>query len=262
VERESPVAVAEAADLSHYSPTVAWAIERDGTHTRLNLVPAAFTRNKRGPFRAYLRLYTDDHPGGVPWASPFGQFDRDLRVELADAFPEQAVAGFEGYVEVVVTSPRQDLRPQHFNEVWLDYHSDDGRLRTVLPTIQFYGSVKRTLGGQDQLWPGLVATATFRSSLLVVNPYEEALEVRLTALAPDGREAPASPLVVPPRRQRRWRLPEVIPGLVESLAPCRGVGTLLVATSHKAICYFMIENVRTGTITGMDHLAYFYGEEF
>jgi hypothetical protein len=28
------------------------------------------------------------------------------------------------------------------------------------------------------------------------------------------------------------------------------------------ICYFLIENVETGTLTGADHLAWFYGEKF
>ncbi len=28
------------------------------------------------------------------------------------------------------------------------------------------------------------------------------------------------------------------------------------------ICYFFIENVHTGTLTGADHLAWFYGEKF
>src|SRR5207244_4413063 len=71
-----------------YSATVAWAVERDGLHTRLNLVAAGFTRNKRGPFQAHLTLYTDEHPDGLAWLSPPAQFDRDLRIELATAFPD------------------------------------------------------------------------------------------------------------------------------------------------------------------------------
>ena len=37
---------------------------------------------------------------------------------------------------------------------------------------------------------------------------------------------------------------------------------LLISSSHKMVCYFLIENVETGTITGADHLAWFYGEKF
>jgi hypothetical protein len=254
------IATADAA-LSAYSPTVAWAVERDGLHSRLNLVPAAFTRNKRGPFQVHLTLFTDERPDGVEWTSPRGAFDRDLRIELADAFPPGA-DGYEGYVRVIAASPNQDLRPQHYNEVWLDYHADDGRLHAMLPTIQFYGSVKRTLGGQHQVWPGLVADATFRPSLIAINPYEEPVTVGLRVQTPDGDVIDGAPLAVPARRQRRWALPGVVPGLAAALAPHRGIGTLLVSTTHKLICYFMIENAVTGTITGMDHLAYFYGETF
>lgn len=261
MERESSLIGPAEAGLDDYSPTVAWAIERDGIHTRLNLVAAAFTRNTRGPFQAHLTLYTDDRPEGVAWMSSRAQFDRDLRVDLVDAFPPGR-SGYEGYVRVIVTSPNQDLRPQHYNEVWFDYYSDDRRIHGMLPTIQFYGSLKRTLGGQHQVWPGLVADRTFRPSLIAINPYQDAVEVHLTAQAPDGVQLVGDPLTVPPRRQRRWRLPEVLPGLVTTLAPHRGLGTLLVSSSHKLICFFMIENTVTGTVTGMDHLAYFYGEMF
>ena len=255
MERESPVA--PAALFDQYSGAVAWAVERDGIHSRLNLVAAAFTRNRRGPFQAHLTLYSDAHPVGRTWASPKTQFDRDLHIDLRHAF---GPTPFEGYVEVVVTSPNQDLRPQHYNEVWLDYYADDGRMHVVLPTVQFYGSVKRTLGGENQVWPGLIATETFTPSLIVVNPYRDGVDVEVTALRPDGaRSAPAS-LMLPPQRQRRLRLPDVLEGLADFLAPGGGLGTLLVTSRHKIICYFMIENALTGTVTGMDHLAWFYGE--
>jgi hypothetical protein len=261
VERESPLSLATDPALAPYTPTVAWAVERDGLHTRLNLVPAAFTRNRRGPFQVHLTLVTEHEPDGVEWMSPRAVFDRDLRIGLADAFPP-GPDGYEGYVRVIATSPNQDLRPQHYNEVWLDDYSDDGRVHGVLPTVQFYGSVKRTLGGQHQVWPGLVADATFRPSLIAINPYQEEVLVRLRVQTPDGVPIDGDALSVPAHRQRRWRLPDVLPGLVPALAPHRGIGTLLVTASHKLICYFMIENVVTGTITGMDHLAYFYGETF
>lgn len=261
MERESPVIPATDPALEPYTPTVAWAAERDGLHSRLNLVAAAFTRNKRGPFQVHLTLFTDERPDGVEWTSPRALFDRDLRIALADAFPP-GPGGYEGYVRVIATSPNQDLRPHHYNEVWLDYHSDDGRVHAMLPTVQFYGSVKRTLGGQHQVWPGLVADATFRPSLIAINPYQEPVSVRLRVQTPDGVPIDGGVLGVPARRQRRWRLPEVLPGLVSALAPHRGIGTLLVSASHKIICFFMVENVVTGTITGMDHLAYFYGETF
>ena len=53
-----------------------------------------------------------------------------------------------------------------------------------------------------------------------------------------------------------------MPGLRAWLAPHAGIGNLLITSTHKMICYFMLENVETGTITGADHLAWFYGEEF
>lgn len=255
MECESPVA--PAAFFEQYSGAVAWAIERDGMHSRLNLVAAAFTRNRRGPFQAHLALYTDAHPEGRAWASPKTQFDRDLHIELGQVF---GPSPFEGYVEVVVTSPNQDLRPQHYNEVWLDYYADDDRMHVVLPTVQFYGSVKRTLGGENQVWPGLIASDTFLPSLIAINPYREGVEVELTALRPDGVRSTAVSVSIPARRQRRFRLPDVLGGLTEFLQPAGGLGTLLVASGHKVICYFMVENAVTGTVSGMDHLAWFYGE--
>jgi hypothetical protein len=248
--------------LKQYSGAVAWAIEREGMHTRLNLVPSAFTRNTRGPFQVNLVLYTPEYPAGIPWVSRKTGFDYDLRIELSDIFRSELPNGFEGYVEVVATSPRQELRPQHYNEMWLDYYSDDGRMHVVLPTIQFFGSLKRTLGGQNQLWPGLAKTPDLVPWLSTINPYREAVEFRLTAVAADGRRATGVPLTVPAKGQRRWRIEEQIPNLLEHLAPHGGVGTLLISSNHKIVCYFMIENARTGTISGGDHLAWFYGEDF
>lgn len=248
--------------MAQYSCAAAWAIERDGLHTRLNLVPAAFTRNTRGPFQVHLVLYTDQCPEGIPWVSPKSAFDRDLRIELGAVFGDRFPGGFEGYIEVIAVSPRQDLRPQHYNELWLDYHADDGRMHVVLPTIQFYGSVKRTLGGQSQLWPGLVCTAQNRPSIVTVNPYRETVEFTLTAITPEGGRLPGPTLRLPPKTQRRWRLDEQLPDIESFLAPSQGIGTLLINSNYKMVCFFMIENAETGTITGGDHLAWFYGENF
>ena len=248
--------------LKQYSGAVAWVVERDGWHTRLNLVPSAFTRNTRGPFQVHLVLYTPEYPDGLPWVSRNTDFEHDLRIEFADIFKAELPRGFEGYIEVVAVSPRQELRSQHYNEMWLDYHSDDESMHIVLPTIQFYGSVKRTLGGQSQLWPGLAKTAELRPWLNTINPYREAAEFQLTAVAPDGRRLEGPPLGLPPKSHRRWRIDEHLPGLDSHLSSSGGVGTLLIASNHKIVCYFMVENVETGTVSGGDHLAWFYGEEF
>jgi hypothetical protein len=262
MERESSVAQLEHRSelFKQYSGAVAWAVEKGGIHTRLNLVAAAFTRNRRGPFQAHLTLYSDRHPEGVEWVSAKGQFDRDLRITLGDVFGRDGE--FEGYVEVVAESPNQDLRPQHYNELWFDYFSDDGRVHLVLPTIQFYGSQKRTLGGQNQIWPGLMANATFRPSISAINPYPDAIEFKLSVVSPLGDTRASDTLVLPRKSQRRWRLPDVLPDLEAFLEPHGGIGNLLITSTHKMICYFLIENVRTGTITGADHLAWFYGEKF
>jgi hypothetical protein len=265
MERESPVAEASVVDhrselLKQYSGAVAWVRESGGIHTRLNLVAAAFTRNRRGPFQAHITLYSDRHPAGVTWVSAKGQFDKDLRIEMGEVFGGEGP--FEGYVEVVAESPNQDLRPQHYNELWFDYYSDDGRTHLVLPTIQFYGSQKRTLGGQNQIWPGLTASRTFRPSLVAINPYPEDIEFHLTAVSPEGDHLASESQRLPRKSQRRWALLDILPGLTDFLEPHGGIGNLLIASSHKMICYFLIQNADTGTMTGADHLAWFYGEKF
>lgn len=261
MERESSVVDHRSDLLKQYSGAVAWAVEQQGgIHTRVNLVAAAFTRNKRGPFQVHMTLHT--HGGTVvrEWVSRKGQFDRDLHFTLGEVF--EVGNGFEGYVEVIATSPNQDLRTQHYNELWFDYFSDDGRVHLVLPTIQFYGSVKRTLGGQSQIWPGLTATEIFRPAVCSINPYQETIDFTFSAVAPDGSSISSEPLTLAPKSQRRWEIDEWIPGLRDFLAPHGGIGNLLISSTHKMVCYFLMENVRTGTITGADHLAWFYGENF
>lgn len=263
MERQSPVAGVEAfaALLTDYSAAAAWVVEREGMHTRLNLVPSAFTRNSRGPFQVHLVLYSDQCPDGLAWVSKKSAFDRDLRIDLGRVFADRLKGPFEGFIEVVATSPRQDLRPQHYNEMWLDYHADDGRMQLVLPTIQFYGSVKRTLGGQDQLWPGLLCSEQLRPQLVIINPYREAVEFTLSALTPDGQRNVGRTLSIAAKSQVRLRLDRQFDDLVGFLAGHNGVGTLLIGSSYKMICYFLIENITTGTISGGDHLAWFYGVE-
>jgi len=263
MERQSSVEGVEAfaALQADYSAAAAWVVERDGLHTRLNLVPSAFTRNSRGPFQVHLVLFADQCPEGLSWVSRKTAFDRDLRIDLGSVFADQIKGPFEGFIEVVALSPRQELRPQHYNEMWLDYRADDGRMQLVLPTIQFYGSVKRTLGGQSQLWPGLVCSQQLRPQLVMINPYREAVEFTLTALAPDGQRNLGPTLSIGSRSQLRLRLDEQFDDLVGFLASHNGVGTLLINSSYKVVCYFLIENVVTGTISGGDHLAWFYGVE-
>ncbi len=192
--------------------------------------------------------------------SPKGQFDKDQRIDLARVF--ELDGPFEGFVEIVAESPNQELRPQHYNELWCDYYSDDGRVHFVLPTIQFYGSVKRTLGGQNQIWPGLIATPVFQPSISAINPYAEDIDVHLSVVAPDGGTIAGAPLQLPRKSQRRWRIADVVPDVERFLEPHRGLGNLLISSSHKFITYFLIENAHTGTLTGADHLAWFYGEKF
>ena len=263
MERQSPVEGVEAfaALQADYSAAAAWVVERDGLHTRLNLVPSAFTRNSRGPFQVHLVLFSEQCPEGLPWVSRKTAFDRDLRIDLGRVFADQLKAPFEGFIEVVATSPRQDLRPQHYNEMWLDYYSDDGLMQLVLPTIQFYGSVKRTLGGQSQLWPGLLCNQQLRPQLVMINPYREAVEFTLTALTPDGQRQLGPTMSIGSRSQLRLRLDRQFDDLVGFLANHNGIGTLLINSSYKVVCYFLIENVVTGTISGGDHLAWFYGVE-
>jgi hypothetical protein len=258
MERESSVVDQRAELLKQYSGAVAWAIDRGGVHSRLNLVAAAFTRNRRGPFQVHLTLYSDRQPDGETWTSPQGQFDKDLRLNLGEVFG----GDFEGFVEVIATSPNQDLRTQHYNEIWCDYFSDDGRIHLVLPTIQFYGSVKRTLGGQSQIWPGMMATERFRPRIITINPYQEEISFSLSAVSPSGASKQGETLVLPRKSQRRWDVEAVVPELRAWLAPHGGIGNLLITSTHKMICYFALENVETGTITGADHLAWFYGEDF
>lgn len=263
MERQSPVTSVSAFEglLAEYSAAAAWVVERDGLHTRLHLVPAAFTRNSRGPFQVHLVLYTERCPDGLPWISRKAAFDRDLRIDFGSVFGGRLGGPFEGFIEVVATSPRQDLRPQHYNEMWLDYRADDGRMQVVLPTIQYFGSVKRTLGGQSQLWPGLICTDQLRPQLVIINPYREAVEFTLTALTPDGQRNVGPTSSVRAKSQLRLRLDREFDDLVGFLAPHQGVGTLLINSSYKMICYFLIENIATGTISGGDHLAWFYGVE-
>lgn len=263
MERQSPVTTVEGFEglLTDYSAAAAWVIERDGIHTRLHLVPAAFTRNSRGPFQVHLVLYTEQCPDGLPWVSRKSAFDRDLRVDFGEIFGDRLKPPFEGFIEVVATSPRQDLRPQHYNEMWLDYHADDGRMQMVLPTIQYYGSVKRTLGGQSQLWPGLICTEQLKPQLVLINPYRETVEFTPTAIAPDGQRLAGAPLTIRSKSQMRLHLVDVFDDLAGFLRPHKGVGTLLINSNYKMICYFLIENIATRTISGGDHLAWFYGVE-
>ena len=91
---------------------------------------------------------------------------------------------------------------------------------------------------------------------------QDEIEFTLSAVSPAGESKQGQPLRLPRKSQRRWDVEELVPGLRAWLAPHAGIGNLLITSSHKMICYFMLENVETGTITGADHLAWFYGEEF
>lgn len=255
-----------AAPVRAWQPTFCPVWEKGPLHTRYSLVVAYSTRRPEAAFNVRIRLYSRE--GRENGAAPSPAYERryeevpfaaGLWVEMAELLP--AGASFDGIAEVLVEDPAS--RPplpsgSNLLHSWVHLYREDGSQFVLSPCYQQKGGLKRLWTSQYQLWPGVVVNEECDSQIMLMNPYDKAVTARVVIYNPVGdRLRSHGDVCIEPKAYYLGTLTEEMPGLIEFLAPWKGVGTLLLDTRYKLNSYVWLRHLASGNVTCMDHLQQF-----
>jgi len=149
------------------------------------------------------------------------------------------------------------VRKVPFIGMWIDAKDDDGG-GYLIPTIPIRGAGKTIARDDLQVVPGILSSDEVETEILLVNPVDEANEVRLVASSADGLVSEGRPFEVGPWSAHHADLSRRIPRLRRLLAASDGLGSLAIYSTGRILPYFAFR--RPGQpIVSMDHPAPIFG---
>jgi hypothetical protein len=253
--------MAGAAPLSTqpWLPTYGWWPPPGTYAVRVVLSPYHHSVDPDAEFAFTLRGYCGSSTPA--WEHEVGRLghgeQRVVDIASLDEVPEPPPAG--GVLEI--DSVRTDEPPQQgrnpYIGMWLDARGPTGG-GYLIPTIPIRGAGKTIARDDLQVVPGVMASEQVETELLLLNPVDETIEVRLVASSADGLASEAKPFEVTPWSAFHEDLSRRIPRLRRLLAASGGIGSLAIYSSHRILPYFAFR--REGhPIVSMDHPAPIFG---
>jgi hypothetical protein len=241
-------------------PVIGWFVDDGRRHSRINVVPMGNTVDPHERFVANLKFFRGaEQPIHTLLSEPFAG-DQIFRYESAQLLSGLGEKRFEGLVEITARS--LDNPPDHFPWVdsWLEFSADDGSLSGSVPGFVFKGgTTKRVMSGKWQHWPGIAASTSFASSVLLLNYHPRPTSVRLDLFAPSGRGLSSDTMVIDARMPRTLDLEAAVPGARDLLSWEGGFGSLRIWSAYKLPSFILMRNRSTGVISSFDHTVPFAG---
>jgi hypothetical protein len=241
-------------------PVLGWFVEDEQRHSRVNVIPLGNTRDPGERFLTVLKFYRGSEQPVFTYLSDTFSGNDNFRYEGRQLLAAIGQPRFEGIVEITARS--LDNPPTHFPWIdsWLEFTSDDGRFSGSVPGFVFKGgTTKRVMSGKWQHWPGAVANADYRTSVLLLNYHPRPTELRLDLFAPSGRHLSSPTLSAAPRMPAHFDLEAQIPGARQLLAASGGIGSLRIWSAYKLPGFVMIGNRNTGVTSSFDHTVPYAG---
>ena len=248
--------------MTRWLPLVAWALEDETHHTRLNVFPSTFSRDPNERFESRVRLYGRNNKLEAERTFADLSIDRPLRLDLRDLMRDAGVPRFEGLMEVETVQTGAEPDVPRFLESWVDIYSNDHSFDVSIPANPIVGSIKVPFGGEFcyQLYPGVIHSADRHTSVLVLNPYSRVVDVRFTLHNQAGAALKTSTTRIAARDFFRQSLDQVFEKPAEFLAPS-GIGSIVIASSFKLIEFVLVSSKAGGETTSwLDHLVPFIEE--
>jgi hypothetical protein len=241
-------------------PVIGWFVDDGLRHSRINVVPLGNTVDPNERFSATLKFFRGaDKPIHTFLSEPFSG-DQIFRYDSAQLLASLGETRFEGLVEITARS--LDHRPDHFPWVdsWLEFSADNGTLSGSVPGFVFKGgTTKRVMSGKWQHWPGVAASASYSSSVLLLNYHPRPTDVRFDLFSPTGKKLSSETLSIGGRLPHTFELEQVIPGAQSLLAREGGFGSLRIWSAYKLPGFVLLRNRSTGIVTSFDHTVPFAG---
>jgi hypothetical protein len=241
-------------------PVIGWFVDDGHRHSRINVVPMGNTVDPTERFATTLKFFRGaEQPVHTFLSEPFAG-DRIFRYESGALLRAIGESRFEGLVEITARS--LDNPPGHFPWVdsWLEFSADDGSLSGSVPGFVFKGgTTKRVMSGKWQHWPGVAASSTFCTSVLLLNYHPRPTPVRFDLFGPSGRCSSSETLSIDARMPRTFELEQVVPGARDLLVREGGFGSLRIWSAYKLPGFVLMRNRATGVVSSFDHTVPFAG---
>jgi len=124
----------------------------------------------------------------------------------------------------------------------------------IIPTIPVRGQEKRVERDDLQVLPGVMSSPEIETELVLLNPIDIPVEVRITVSSASGMVVEGDWFTVDPWTAWRSPLSDALPRVRRMLAEDGGVGSAAVYSSHKVLPYFGLRG-RGMPLSCMDHAA-------
>lgn len=239
-------------------PTYGWWPPSDAYAVRVILSPYHHAVEESAEFTFTLRGYCGSSTPA--WEHEVGRLghgeQRVVDISSLD-IPEPPTPG-GGVLEIdSVRTDEPPVRKVPYIGMWIDARAADGG-GYLIPTIPIRGAGKTIARDDLQVVPGVLSSEEVETEILLVNPVDEPVEVRLVVSSFDGLVSEGRPFTVPQWSAHYSELSKRVPRLRRLLAASDGLGSLAIYSSGRILPYFAFRRAG-GPIVSMDHPAPIFG---
>ena len=239
-------------------PTYGWWPPSDAYAVRVVLSPYHHSVEETAEFAFTLRGYCGS--ATPAWEHEVGTLGHGEQrvVDLASLDLPDPPAPSGGVLEIdSVRIDEPPVRKVPYIGMWIDARAPDGG-GYLIPTIPIRGAGKTIARDDLQVVPGVLSSEEVETEILLVNPVDETIEVRLVVSSADGLVSEGRPFEVGAWSADYAPLSRRIPRLRRLLAASDGLGSLAIYSSGRILPYFAFR--RPGRpIVSMDHTAPIFG---
>lgn len=240
------------ADL--FVPELGWYRCMKDTHTYLTFNTHLICENE-----SYYPLYTriDLFDGGKLIRREYIElkFGDVHFVDLNALIPGRDVK--DGYFETTIfPSKEEGFRERYFFNLWATVLSDDGRININYPALLSHGDDAVTQSGNILLYPGIKIDENFTCKMVVTNHYDFENSFKIKIFSADGKNCVSKEANVPAKSTFVIDLESVMDNAVEFFKA--GAGSVNYHAKYKMPGFVQTWQKNKQTLSGMDHLSFFY----
>lgn len=240
---------------TEWLPCVAWFVEDDTRHTRLNFSPIYFERRRDRCFQLKVSLFDGTNSearfvttSGIVSGTSTACLEGRALLETA------GLNRFDGIVEMCVFDPESPPEHTRYHVSWVQYYSDDHSLEGYVPANPIMGATKkaRTGGHSYQHFPGIVVDDRTRATTVVINPYTRAARVAYLFYVA-GKAFESAPVRLRPKAAHVVDLATLFPRVWDEYRHRPNtLGSVVIRAPFKLLAFAGM-GIRNGPACAFDH---------
>jgi hypothetical protein len=243
---------------SAWRPTYGWWPDPADYDVNVVLTPYHWAKDESTEFWFALRGWAG---GDEPvWEHEVGfvRYGDQVSVRLSDLDVPPPPERHGGLLEIDgVRLDKEPGRDAKFIGMWIDAHGTDGG-GYIIPTVPIVGATKKVARDDVQVAPGVLVGDGVDTELLLLNPIDREIDVRLVVASPDGLTDESKPFKVAGRSACHGTLSQRVIRSRRLLEASDGLGSLAIYTSHRLLPFFGFRQ-GDGPLLALDHTAPIFG---